>query len=119
MSAYRIALDVMGGDFAPEATLLGAIEALKAWPELEITLVGPEDLLRQKCESKEWTVDLKARTTIVHAPSVVEFHDHPTIILKEKKIVRFAWRLNSFVKELAMEWSVLGIRGPRWLPVRS
>lgn len=75
----------MGGDFAPEATLLGAIEALKAWPELEITLVGPEDLLRQKCESKEWTVDLKARTTIVHAPSVVEFHDHPTIILKEKK----------------------------------
>lgn len=85
MSAYRIALDVMGGDFAPEATLLGAIEALKAWPELEITLVGPEDLLRQKCESKEWTVDLKARTTIVHAPSVVEFHDHPTIILKEKK----------------------------------
>jgi len=75
----------MGGDFAPEATLLGAIEALKAWPELQITLVGPEDLLRQKCESKEWTVDLKARTTIVHAPSVVEFHDHPTIILKEKK----------------------------------
>ena len=85
MSAYRIALDVMGGDFAPEATLLGALEALKAWPELQITLVGPEDLLRQKCESKEWTVDLKARTTIVHAPSVVEFHDHPTIILKEKK----------------------------------
>ncbi|MFM8621963.1 MAG: phosphate acyltransferase PlsX [Holophagaceae bacterium] len=85
MSAYRIALDVMGGDFAPEATLLGAIEALKAWPELEITLVGPEDLLRQKCASKEWTVDLKARTTIVHAPSVVEFHDHPTIIVKEKK----------------------------------
>jgi len=75
----------MGGDFAPEATLLGALEALKAWPELQITLVGPEDLLRQKCESKEWTVDLKARTTIVHAPSVVEFHDHPTIILKEKK----------------------------------
>jgi len=85
LSAYRIALDVMGGDFAPEATLLGALEALKAWPELQITLVGPEDLLRQKCESKEWTVDLKARTTIVHAPSVVEFHDHPTIILKEKK----------------------------------
>ena len=85
MSAYRIALDVMGGDFAPESTLLGAIEALKAWPELQITLVGPEDLLRQKCASKEWTVDLKARTTIVHAPSVVEFHDHPTIILKEKK----------------------------------
>ncbi|MFM8431143.1 MAG: phosphate--acyl-ACP acyltransferase, partial [Holophagaceae bacterium] len=42
MSAYRIALDVMGGDFAPEATLLGALDALKAWPELQITLVGPE-----------------------------------------------------------------------------
>ncbi|MFM8234676.1 MAG: phosphate acyltransferase PlsX [Holophagaceae bacterium] len=85
MSAYRIALDVMGGDFAPEATLAGALKALQAWPDLHLTLVGPEDLLRKKCESKEWTSELLARTTRVHAPSVVEFQDPPTIILKEKK----------------------------------
>ena len=35
----RIILDAMGGDLAPEAPVLGALEAAKAYG-LEITLVG-------------------------------------------------------------------------------
>ncbi|WP_419860007.1 phosphate acyltransferase PlsX [Candidatus Palauibacter sp.] len=43
----RVALDLMGGDAAPEATLDAAEGALDAWPDdLSLLLVGPRSLLR-------------------------------------------------------------------------
>jgi len=40
----RVALDVMGGDAAPETPLDGARAALEEWPEdIALVLVGPED----------------------------------------------------------------------------
>ena len=36
----RIALDAMGGDFAPAPNIIGAIEAVKQIPDLEVLLVG-------------------------------------------------------------------------------
>jgi phosphate acyltransferase len=36
----RIALDAMGGDFAPQINIDGAIQAVQAHPELEVVLVG-------------------------------------------------------------------------------
>lgn len=41
----RIALDAMGGDFAPEPNIEGAIAAVAANPQLEIALVGDKPLL--------------------------------------------------------------------------
>lgn len=41
----RIALDAMGGDFAPGPNLEGAISALEKFPDLEILLVGDRPLL--------------------------------------------------------------------------
>lgn len=41
----KIGLDIMGGDFAPNATVLGAIEAQKALlPDQQIVLFGDKDL---------------------------------------------------------------------------
>ena len=43
----RVALDLLGGDAAPEAALEAAAGALDAWPDdLFLLLVGPGDLLR-------------------------------------------------------------------------
>ena len=43
----RVALDLLGGDAAPEAALEAAEGALEAWPDdLSLLLVGPGDLLR-------------------------------------------------------------------------
>lgn len=46
----RIAIDAMGGDFAPLETVLGAIEAVKENSQIEVVLVGDEvqikDILR-------------------------------------------------------------------------
>lgn len=41
----RIALDAMGGDYAPEPNVVGAIEAVRENPALQILLVGDQDRL--------------------------------------------------------------------------
>ena len=43
----RIVLDVMGGDNAPDATIKGAVKAIKEI-ESEIVLVGNEEIINKK-----------------------------------------------------------------------
>lgn len=43
----KIAIDVMGGDHAPEEIIKGSLQALDENPELELILVGSEDAFRQ------------------------------------------------------------------------
>ena len=85
MGTCRIALDVMGGDHAPQATLVGARQALEAWPGLELLLVGDEARLRGALPAQGLSGEVSRRFEVVHAASVVDFHDEPMSILKEKK----------------------------------
>lgn len=43
---HYIAVDVMGGDFAPQAILEGAKRALKTYPDLYLLLLGPKEVLK-------------------------------------------------------------------------
>ena len=36
----RIALDAMGGDFAPDPNIIGAFEAVERLPHIQVLLVG-------------------------------------------------------------------------------
>ena len=48
----KIALDAMGGDFAPAAVVKGAIEALSCTPKnVELILLGNEDLIQKEFSS--------------------------------------------------------------------
>ena len=85
MDSHRIALDAMGGDHAPHATLLGAREALEAWPGLSLFLVGDEAILRPALAKHGFTPDLLARAEVVHASQTVTMDDKATCILKDKK----------------------------------
>jgi glycerol-3-phosphate acyltransferase PlsX len=85
VNGHRIALDVMGGDNAPHATLQGAREALEAWPGLFLYLVGDEALLRPQLAKYGFTPELLARAELVHASQTVVMEDKATSILKEKK----------------------------------
>ena len=67
MDGHRIALDAMGGDHAPHVTLLGAREALEAWPGLFLYLVGDEAVLRPALSKHGFTPELLARAEVVHA----------------------------------------------------
>ncbi|HJV23081.1 MAG TPA: phosphate acyltransferase PlsX [Holophagaceae bacterium] len=85
MTGARIALDVMGGDHAPQATLAGAKDALKRFPSLRLLLVGDEAKLKPLLAHHGLEGPLASRFEVVHAGSVVDFHDEPKVILKEKK----------------------------------
>lgn len=77
----RIALDAMGGDFAPAPNIDGAIAALKADPDLEITLIGEQaqldDLVTQSGYSGE-------RLSISPAEGFVGMDEKPTDALRKK-----------------------------------
>lgn len=73
----RIALDAMGGDFAPRQTVLGAIDA--AARGVDVVLVGDEPTL--VAELSEHGGDLP----IVHAPEIITMGDDPAAAIREKK----------------------------------
>ncbi len=79
----KIILDAMGGDHAPEAPVMGAIAAAKAY-QTQITLVGrgPEilDVLK-----KNGIADLPEGILISHADDVVDMHDDPAEAVRKKK----------------------------------
>lgn len=78
----KIAIDISGGDFAPEANILGAIEAQKSLPDdVSLVLIGRRDEIHSSLSEKK--VD-PAEFEIVDAPDVITMHDHPTRAIPQK-----------------------------------
>lgn len=78
----KIGLDVMGGDFAPGATVAGAILALKDLPPADrIVLIGIQDVILE--ELSKHGVD-PALFDIVHASEVIGMGEHPTHAILRK-----------------------------------
>ncbi|OGC05266.1 phosphate acyltransferase [candidate division WOR-1 bacterium RIFOXYA12_FULL_43_27] len=74
----KIALDAMGGDFAPEAQVKGAELALLEYPDLEIVLVGDEQVLNRLAKKQD-------RLSIMHAAEKIEMDESPVAAVREKK----------------------------------
>lgn len=78
----RIGIDAMGGDFAPSATVKGAIEALEAIADdTRIVLFGDKE--RIEAVLREENVSAKA-FDIVHCSEVIEMQDHPAQTFAKK-----------------------------------
>ena len=86
----RIALDAMGGDLAPQATVAGALLALAELdPAHCIQLVGStpvvEAQLRTLLEGELAThAAQRDRLTIIEAPDVIEMTDKPSAVVRGK-----------------------------------
>jgi glycerol-3-phosphate acyltransferase PlsX len=78
----RVVLDAMGGDYAPSTTVEGAIDALDALDDLNVILVGDENMIREELRQKEYT---GTRITVRHASQVVEMDDSPMTAIRRKK----------------------------------
>ena len=79
----KIILDAMGGDHAPEAPVMGAIEAAKTWGS-QITLVGRgEEILAVM--KKHGIETLPDGMEIAHADDVVDMHDDPANVVRKRK----------------------------------
>ncbi|MDO4571790.1 MAG: phosphate acyltransferase PlsX [Clostridia bacterium] len=80
----KLAVDAMGGDFAPQAVLEGL--AL-VWPELdaatEIRLYGDDAALREGL--RKHGLDAERRITVVPTSEVVGCDEAPTLAIRKKK----------------------------------
>ena len=79
----KIILDAMGGDHAPEAPVMGAIEAAKLY-NTEITLVGRGEEILEVLK-KHGIETLPAGLEIAHADDVVDMHDDPAKVIHKRK----------------------------------
>ncbi len=77
----KVALDAMGGDFAPDVTIAGAIEAVSEY-DLEVVLVGDRRRLEESLKGKRYPSE---RISIHHASEVVEMHEAPSVAIRRKK----------------------------------
>ena len=78
----KIAVDAMGGDYAPEEIVLGAVEAVKAY-DFDVVLVGDEKKIRGVLD--QYGAKESDRLSIVHASEVIEMGEHPAQAIRRKK----------------------------------
>lgn len=74
----RIAIDAMGGDHAPGKIVLGALDAVKQYKDLEIVLVGDETEINKHMDRTE-------RVTILHTSEKITSDDEPVRAVRRKK----------------------------------
>lgn len=74
----RIAVDAMGGDFAPYEIVAGSLEAVERYKDLEIVLVGDEDAIR------DTKIKLPDAISIHHTKDSISMHEQPALALRRK-----------------------------------
>ena len=79
----KIILDAMGGDHAPEAPVLGAVQAAKKF-NAQITLVGRGQEILDVLKKNNIS-DLPDGIQISNADDVVDMHDDPAEAVRKKK----------------------------------
>ena len=67
----KIAVDAMGGDFGPKATVPGAVRAAQDF-DLEVLLVGIEPLIRKELDRQGLS---RGRVTVIDAPEAIGMSD--------------------------------------------
>ena len=83
MEKVIVALDAMGGDYAPEQTVQGAVNAVRSSSDIKVILVGKEERLKEELYTKcGYSGDA---IEIVNATEIIEMGDVPTSAIKNKK----------------------------------
>lgn len=75
----RIALDAMGGDFAPDVVVAGALKA-QAELDVDVLLVGEPQILENLLQQHQTPHGL----TIIPSEGIIEMHEEPLSALKRK-----------------------------------
>ena len=78
----KVIVDAFGGDYSPEETVLGAIDALNAKSSLTVVLTGDESRISDVLKGQSYDA---SRLTVVNAPDVVTNNDVPTDAVRTKR----------------------------------
>jgi phosphate acyltransferase len=120
----RIGIDIMGGDYAPEATTKGAVLALKQLPsDVKLTLIGNSELFLPILSEQGVSED---SFEIFHTSEVIQMGEHPAkafqkktgssivagfSLLNEKKIDAFASAGNTGAMLVGSVYTIRSIPG--------
>lgn len=77
----RIAVDGMGGDFAPLEIVRGSIKALEELPDLSLIITGDETAINSIIGDSS----VKSRIEVLHASQVITNNDHPAEVVRRKR----------------------------------
>ena len=78
----KVAVDAMGGDYAPVEIVKGAVEAVSKKEQVSVILVGQEDKIQKELGNYSYPED---RVSIVHASEVIETEEPPVNAIRKKK----------------------------------
>ena len=104
----RIAVDAMGGDYAPEEMIAGAVDAVKENQEIAVLLVGQEDKVKEKLSG--YTYD-KGRIQVVNATEVISTEEPPVNAIRKKKDSSIVVGMNLVKKQEADAFVSAGSSG--------
>ncbi len=78
----KIGIDIMGGDYAPESAVLGAIDAYSILPEHQkIVLIGNKDLAEPYFSQRDFNSSL---IEFIHTDEVIGMSENPTRAIQKK-----------------------------------
>lgn len=104
----RVAVDAMGGDYAPVEMVKGAVDAVAKTDQIEIALVGKEDVVRRELEKYSYPKD---RIQVVHTSEVIETEEPPVNAIRKKKDSSIVVGMNMVKKQEADAFVSAGSSG--------
>lgn len=104
----RVAVDAMGGDYAPVEMVKGAVDAVAKTDQIEIALVGKEDVVHRELEKYSYPKD---RIRVVHASEVIETEEPPVNAIRKKKDSSIVVGMNMVKKQEADAFVSAGSSG--------
>ena len=78
----RIAIDAMGGDYAPVEVVKGAVDAVKEHDNIKVILVGDSDGIKDELSRHEYK---KEQIEVVHTTEVISCNEGPVEAIRRKK----------------------------------
>ncbi len=78
-----IAVDGMGGDFAPGEVVDGCIQAVKEYEDVHIIITGSEELIKNELDKREYKGN---KIEILNAKEVISTNEAPVKAIRRKKI---------------------------------
>ena len=78
----RVAVDAMGGDYAPTEAVKGAVAAVNEKENVEVLLVGKQEVIEKELSACSYPSE---RIRVINASQVIETGEPPVAAIRGKK----------------------------------
>ena len=78
----KVAVDAMGGDYAPTEMVKGAIDAVTMRQDIKVFLIGQQDVVEQELAKYSYQ---GTQIEVIHAEEVIETAEPPVMAIRKKK----------------------------------